>query len=153
MKVLVLSDSHSAVKQCINIIELEKPDRVLHLGDCVEDFNKIQQKYPQLPMLNVAGNCDPFALDVPDSRLITWEGVRIFMTHGHLQSVKYNYQRLVYAALEMEAALVLFGHTHVPVSFFESGMQFLNPGSARQRAYGMLDLNHGTAACTLKVLE
>ena len=64
-------------------------------------------------------------------------GHRVAMTHGHNQHVERGVDILKYWALQNEADVVLYGHTHVPVVEQSSQMTILNPGSiSRPRQSG-----------------
>jgi putative phosphoesterase len=54
---------------------------------------------------------------------------RIFITHGHLYNVKYDYQRVILRGKSLKADAVFFGHTHVAEEMFSDSMMVLNPGS------------------------
>ena len=64
-------------------------------------------------------------------------GHKIAMTHGHNQHVERGVDVLKYWALQNEADVVLYGHTHVPFVEQSSQMTVLNPGSiSRPRQSG-----------------
>ena len=129
-------------------VRLEQPDGVLHLGDCVRDAEALA--HLGLPLWNVPGNCD-YRPDLPDILTPEFEGVRLFMTHGHLHSVKMQYMRILYAGLEAEANVVLFGHTHRPECFFERGMWVMNPGACGYGGtYGVLSIQDGAPECRIR---
>lgn len=151
MKVLVFSDSHGKLACMHQAIATEKPDHILHLGDHVRDFLALKAQYPQIPMTNVPGNCD-HGDSSPESQTIVLDGVRIFMTHGHAYQVKYMYLRVIYAALEQDAQILLFGHTHHAECFEEKGLWVLNPGAAGLGSYGVLELHEGTFMLNLRNL-
>ena len=70
-------------------------------------------------------------------------GLRFFATHGHLYGVKHDpiYRDLCEAALETDADVVLFGHTHEPFRDRTMGMVLLNPGSigpTTRPSYGLI---------------
>ena len=54
------------------------------------------------------------------------------MTHGHLSNVRMGLANLKMQALEEDATIALFGHTHQIGCEKESGILFLNPGSISQ---------------------
>jgi putative phosphoesterase len=68
------------------------------------------------------------------------------MTHGHHYDVKWDYQRIFYKGLEMEADVILFGHSHVPVHVEEDGILIMNPGSTSHprgnsnKSYALLEV-------------
>ncbi|MBC2582727.1 metallophosphoesterase [Clostridium sp. DJ247] len=128
MLIGVISDTHRYTWIIKDIIEnLKSCDMIIHLGDNVQDVDEIL-KYYKGPIVNVKGNCD-FAVDVPSERTENIEGKKFLITHGHIFDVKYDLSRLRYRALEIEADIVLFGHTHVSKISFEDGIWFVNPGS------------------------
>ena len=138
MKLLVLSDSHGAVDAMRLAVEREKPDGVLFLGDCLRDAELLQESSASLKIETVPGNCDWGSLDEPE-RLIELDGVRILMMHGHTRGVKYDGTRAYYAAKEMGADVLLYGHTHQPLVDYDGTLYIMNPGSIRYTGtYGVL---------------
>ena len=132
MKILVMSDSHSALSFMFRCIEAVDPDVVIHLGDHYDDGEAIGEEYPDVRLYQVPGNCDRYRCppDEPQVKIITVDGVRLLMTHGHLHGVKQYIDRLVREGREAKAQAVLYGHTHVKNCSQEpDGMWVLNPGS------------------------
>ena len=39
-------------------VEWERPDAILHLGDRERDAERLGERFPELPLLAVPGNCD-----------------------------------------------------------------------------------------------
>ena len=72
----------------------------------------------------------------------TARGKRFFFTHGHLYDAKLGLYRLVCAARERKADLLLFGHTHQPLTDYDDGLYILNPGSLSGSGgtYGTVDI-------------
>ena len=56
-------------------------------------------------------------------------GYRIYLTHGHLFGVKHSLARLYQRALDLGAAIVIYGHTHISHQEQIGNILFLNPGS------------------------
>lgn len=131
MKILVLSDSHSALSFMRRCIEHCRPDAVIHLGDHYGDGKAMAEEYPHIPFYLVPGNCDRFSYDVmdPEIRLISLDGVRLYLTHGHRHGVKTGLWNLKRDAWMAEAQAALFGHTHSPYCACEDGLWLVNPGS------------------------
>lgn len=132
MKVLVLSDSHSSYSFMRRAIAAVKPDAVVHLGDHYDDGTAMAEEFPNIIFHQVPGNCDRSRMLQPEPEVRCYDvgGVRLFMTHGHLQSVKTTLYRLVYEARSMNAKAALYGHTHVADCHQEDGLWVINPGSA-----------------------
>lgn len=150
-KLLVLSDSHGAKEAMLRIVAAERPDLIYHLGDHIRDSEWLQAHTGGIPVFGVVGNCDHYAPG-PERILDEVEGVRIFACHGHQYRVKFSYMALRYAAMEQQAALCLFGHTHEPYLLELEGITLMNPGSCGGSAvcYGIVMLSEGTAKCRLK---
>ncbi len=131
MKILVLSDSHSALSFMRFAIEKIKPDQVVHLGDHYDDGVAMAQENPHIIFHQVPGNCDRYRCDPYPVETMCYDigGVRILMTHGHKHFVKTGLYRLLADARKWEAQAVLFGHTHEAYCCQDDGMWVLNPGT------------------------
>lgn len=149
MKILVLSDSHSARSFMRFCIQNVKPEHVIHLGDHYEDGTVMAQEYPHIRFHQVPGNCDRYRMeqDVPDVLCYTVAGVKLFMTHGHKHAVKSDIHRVIADARERGAQAVLFGHTHSALCFQaeEDGLWVLNPGACGSwgGSAGMIEIEDG----------
>ena len=44
MNILVLSDSHGNISNMEEAVEREKPDMILHLGDCWRDAERLAER-------------------------------------------------------------------------------------------------------------
>ncbi len=145
MKLMIASDLHGSayyVKKLMSAFAAEQPDKLLLLGDLLYHGprNALPKDYDCMAvagMLNgikekiiaVRGNCDceidQMVLEFPimaDYALMEWEGLTLYVTHGHL----WNEETLP----PMAAGTVLLnGHFHVPVCREHEGYLYLNPGS------------------------
>lgn len=128
MDILVLSDSHGAVAPMVRAVGLARPDLILHLGDCWRDGERLRDRFPDIPLEQVPGNCD-FLSDAPTEQLLVLGGKRILMCHGHTYRVKTSLLLAGFAAEEQQLDLFLFGHTHRPLVDRRGRTLFLNPGS------------------------
>ncbi|MBQ1245536.1 MAG: YfcE family phosphodiesterase [Clostridia bacterium] len=149
--VLVLSDSHGNVEAMARAVERFQPHHILHLGDCRRDAGHLSEDYPHIPMTTVAGNCDFAQLDDPE-QLIELRGVRILMMHGHTRNVKATGMSAYYAAREMGADVLLYGHTHIPLVDFDGTLYTMNPGAAGDRlrpTCGIITIEDGKASCAV----
>ena len=127
-KILVMSDTHgrkaaiaAAIARC------GAADCIIHLGDNSRDAAFVRSLTDK-PVYAVRGNCD-FSSEAPEEFELTIEGVHIVAVHGHQQGVKLSLLRLGLFALEKEADILLFGHTHLPTEQFYAGATLYNPGS------------------------
>ena len=132
MKILVLSDSHSAMSFMRLCVDTVKPDYLIHLGDHYDDGEAIGETYSHIPMYQVPGNCDRYRCDpsLPEILIPKIAGINIYMTHGHRHKVKMFLDLLLRDAKASRADVVLYGHTHVANCYRDpDGMWILNPGS------------------------
>lgn len=130
-KVLILSDSHGLTSELTMIKERHQLDHMIHCGDSELSFNA-----PELAgFFTVAGNCD-FDSEFEDEMTMQIDGLKFFITHGHLYNVHPSLLELAYKAEEVEANIVCYGHTHVVHAEKAHNQLFINPGSIRSpRAY------------------
>lgn len=153
MKLLVLSDTHHALGFACEAIEKEAPDVILHLGDHIVDAQDLCYAYPLPDWYYVPGNCDYVPTTAAQQLTLDFDTVRIFATHGHLYGVKQGLTALCGAAKDAGAQLALFGHTHHQLLTQQAGITLFNPGAAGpygQRAYGVIEVEHGTFRCRLE---
>ncbi len=132
MRILVLSDSHSSLRFMRRCVEVIKPDTIVHLGDHCDDGEALAELYPNIPIHQVAGNCDKYRCPIHAREMLCYDlgGVRIYMTHGHNEGVKLGIGGLLSEARKNGARAALYGHTHKPDCHQEAdGMWVLNPGS------------------------
>ena len=131
MKILVLSDSHSALRFMRDCITSVKPDHVIHLGDHFDDGLAMAEEYKTIRFHHVPGNCDAFRCDPSQPQILNYPigSVRFYMTHGHKHGVKSGLERLVADGLAAQAQVVLFGHTHSPICCQVQNMWVINPGT------------------------
>lgn len=134
-------------------IEAERPDAVCHLGDHLEDAQSMETVFPEVVFFHVPGNCDYFTTVQP-SMTIALDGVRIFMTHGHLFGVKSGEERLVLEAGRVGAQLTLYGHTHRAVLHQTGGLWVMNPGAcgAGRSEYGRI-ITDGSGGFNCRLLH
>ena len=132
MKILVLSDSHSALNFMRRCVEAVKPNAVVHLGDHYDDGAVLAEENPGLYFYQVPGNCDRYRCPLGAAEVLCCRvcGVRLYMTHGHNHRVKSGTGALIADARRCGAQAALYGHTHVPdCRQLEDGLWVLNPGS------------------------
>ena len=136
MRIAVFSDTHGLTSPMVDAVSRSRPDAVFHLGDHDRDTEVLLRQFPEIPLYNVAGNCD-FSGSEREC-LAPLFGKRFFLTHGHAYRVKSTMQLLKARAYEAEADCVLFGHTHEPYNEYDSGRLYLNPGAACDGRFSIL---------------
>lgn len=142
MRLLVTSDTHGRAEALRLAIE-QQPDArdVIFLGDGVRDCEEVMPAFPDRRFYMVRGNNDWSCPLIGEER---FGGVVTVFFHGHVQRVKYGLLQAVYTARERGAKLLLFGHTHEPLSAYDDGLHILNPGSLGYGGtYGIVDITPG----------
>lgn len=151
MDFLIFSDSHGkrrAMETAIGL-QIKKPDAIFFLGD---GLNDIADRVDGIPVICVRGNCDWSigTRSVREEETVSFEGHRIFLTHGHRYAAKSGLGAMIRAAEERGADVVLYGHTHRPaLETIQTGSEgrtvtFFNPGSIAEGSFGTLTLTSDT---------
>jgi putative phosphoesterase len=152
MRVVVLADTHIRRGRARRLPDaayriLDQAEVILHAGDLVDD-SILATLTSIAPTYAVLGNNDHGLAGVlPETRLLDLDGVRVALVHdsgpraGRAGRIHRRFP---------DAAVVVFGHSHVPVD--EEGLdgqRLFNPGSATERrsqahhTVGVLDLADG----------
>ncbi|MFW5808237.1 MAG: YfcE family phosphodiesterase [Spirochaetota bacterium] len=144
-KILVLSDSHGNTVNLKACIRAEEPfDAVIFCGDGLKDFAFVG--FSGSPRrLFVPGNCDGDH-PVHDADIVFEElfGRRVLVFHGHRHNVKHGEQNAAVLCRSMSADVCVFGHTHEQYLDNKGSMLILNPGSAAQGDYAVINAeSHG----------
>lgn len=131
MYILVISDTHGNLNRFWEVFEkLNKENHVqmiVHCGDYYKDAEAIRRRCG-LPVIAVKGNCDNEFSDEGYAFFETEAG-KFMVTHGHMEDVGHDLQRLYYKALEKDCIGALFGHTHRSAYVDIEGVYLMNPGS------------------------
>jgi len=156
MKILVMSDSHGWVGNILDAVELEMPDYVFHLGDLSRDVEDLQELDPTLPVCAVAGNCDGWRGGAEEHECSV-DGVKCFLTHGHLHHAKIGPWGVIKAGMERKVDAVFYGHTHQPVAERQpNGMWLINPGTIggiyNKATYAVVETGNGIRSVEIKEL-
>ena len=155
MKILVLSDSHSALRFMYACMAAVKPDAVVHLGDHYDDASALAEDFPAVRFYQVPGNCDRYRCPpgIPEILVTKVLGASLYMTHGHKHNVKLYLGSLLQDARACKVQAVLYGHTHVADCHLEEdGLWVLNPGSCGYGggSAGLMEVENGRiTACRL----
>lgn len=106
------------------------------------------EENPHIRIHQVPGNCDRYRMVryEPEVRCYGVGGVKLFMTHGHVQRVKETKVRLLAEARAMGAQAVLYGHTHIADCHQEDdGLWVMNPGACGSfgGSAGVMEIDEG----------
>ena len=135
---LLFSDSHGICRAMMEAVAMHQyADGILFMGDGLADLALIRERYPNIPIFAVRGNCDfkTHGIEAPNERLLDLSGHKIFLTHGHLYQAKQTFAHLLQKGSSLSAEAVIFGHTHMPYDLFhlaengETHIHLFNPGS------------------------
>ena len=131
-QIYIFSDTHNRINDCAETIRnAEKADAVIHAGDYADDARDLQRMFPNIPFYCVKGNGDYFSHE-PSELTVIIDGIKIFITHGHMYNVKYEYDlhSLNEKGRSAGAKLIVFGHTHKPYIDVQKDITTVNPGSS-----------------------
>lgn len=166
MTLLILSDSHGRPDRIREVLERTRPDGLLFAGDGLRDLAScdLPATLGGFSLWAVRGNCDWMTspvvvngslLEPEDEVLITVEGSRILLMHGHTWGVKGGLGRAVARAVRLNADALIFGHTHIPLELHLSPdrpgdfsvtkpLTVFNPGSLGDRgaSFGTLTIRN-----------
>ena len=127
MKILLLSDTHSDLTKPREILRTQKDfDMLCHCGDYQYDARHLSEEFG-IPTVSVKGNSDNCR--ERDIQVVETPAGRILLTHGHMEIVQLNYDRLLYLAEENQCIAACFGHTHRAVCEKTDDIWVINPGS------------------------
>ena len=127
MKVLIVSDTHRKNDIYLNIVELHKPDMVIHCGDA-EGAEYLLTEAADCPVHIVLGNNDFFS-ELPRELEIEVGGYKVWVTHGHNYYVSMGNETIKREAVARGVDIVCYGHNHRPVIDLDEEVVALNPGS------------------------
>lgn len=157
MRIFVVSDTHGSTKEFLDKVNImEKPDLIIHLGDYIRDGIKIEREMG-VKTIMVKGNGDYFDLGYNEDEILSIKGKTIFITHGHKYNVRYDINNLIYKGQEVNADLILFGHTHIPLLIEEYNIMIMNPGSPyiprgfdKKKTFGIIEIDRNISG---KIIE
>ncbi|MGL5327995.1 MAG: metallophosphoesterase family protein [Peptostreptococcaceae bacterium] len=127
MKLGIVSDTHRMEKFINQAIPyLKECDLIIHAGDNFID-SKYIHKLTNVDIIAIKGNCD--FDNVENEIVFEIENKTIFLCHGDRYGVSYDLDELEEKAKKENANIVIFGHTHVPLSIEKDEIWYINPGS------------------------
>ncbi|NLV20696.1 MAG: metallophosphoesterase [Syntrophomonadaceae bacterium] len=129
MLIGVVADTHGDTDKICQHLKQWKLDQLIFAGDYYRDGKKIAQTL-QINYYGVRGNCDRSEPSARDEEIVTVIDKRFYILHGHQYGVKQSMTRLHYRALELEADVVIYGHTHAAQLQQIDHIWMINPGSA-----------------------
>lgn len=123
----VISDTHGLVRpEAVRF--LKGSDSIIHCGD-ICDPEVIAALAHIAPVTAVRGNndCGPWAQDLPESDLIRFGAIHVYVIH--------DLSQIDIDPVAAGVSVVLSGHSHKPNIESRDGVLYLNPGSAGPRRF------------------
>lgn len=142
MRILVVSDTHGDLRTLMKAVNAQpSAEVIIHCGDGDEQVQYLKDTIKDKMIVGVRGNCD-WCSSLPSKEILNVCGKRIFITHGHLYNAKVGLYNIMCAAREEKADILLFGHTHNAMTYYEDGLYVMNPGSCSgyMASYGYIDI-------------
>lgn len=145
MKVLITSDTHGIYSKISDyILENDDIKLLLHAGDGANDVENIHYE-TGINYEFVKGNND-YSTKAPLEKIIEVEGIKIFLTHGHIYDVHYGYGEILKRAKDLSCDIAIHGHTHKTLNIVEDNIRIINPGSVsmprdNNPGFFILDIN------------
>lgn len=127
MKVLIVSDTHKKNDNYFKVVEMHRPDMVIHCGDA-EGCEYAIANAADCPVHIVLGNNDFFS-NLPRELELDIAGRKVWVTHGHNYYVSLGNERIKQEAIAKGMDIVVYGHTHRPLVDIGDKVVALNPGS------------------------
>lgn len=128
MKMMILSDNHGRWKKVYDIVKEVRPtvDYIFHLGD--SEFEQDDSIWELIDGA-VEGNMDGNQYYPMEQIIDTPEG-KVYLVHGHVQSVNRTNSSVIELAKERGANFVFHGHTHqLKSELIDDELLLVNPGS------------------------
>lgn len=128
MKILIVSDNHQDDSRLYDLLNIyDDVDFWLHCGD--SEFNSENELWESYQ--TVRGNMD-WESKFPEVRVVETKELNVVVLHGHRHQVKRTNDMMLSEAIEHDAKIVFYGHTHIAKVDKEEGIYFINPGSISQ---------------------
>ena len=137
MRIGLISDTHGLMRPEA-LAALAGVDAILHAGD-VGRLSVLRELAAVAPVHAVYGNVDDSALALPQHLDLTFDGVRVHVSHGH-ELGSPTPPALVTA---YDADVIVYGHTHRALIEIVSGRLkpaptlVVNPGAAGPRRFNL----------------
>ena len=132
MRIGLISDTHSLMRVDA-LAALDGVELILHAGD-VGTYGVLRELQAIAPTQAVSGNIDDPILGLPRTLDLTFEGLRIHVSHGH------ELGSPTPAALvrQYPADVIVYGHTHRALVERRGHTLIVNPGAAGPRRFNLM---------------
>lgn len=138
----LISDTHGVVPDAALLALKRATHTIIHAGDVGDEKHKSRLSAEQVidrlkcgtnkSIIAVSGNVDEGFVDLPDSSTVAIHGKKILVEHICGFPPKKELEEKVNArAIDV----VVFGHSHVPGTWWHNNVLYVNPGSAGPRRF------------------
>ncbi len=129
MTVGVLSDTHGLLRPEA-LAALRGVDHLIHAGD-VGNPLILSELRRLAPLTAIRGNIDrsPPCADLPATEAVELAGHLLYIVHARAD--------LDLNPIAAGVSVVIFGHSHKPLTEWQDGVLYLNPGSAGPRRFSL----------------
>ena len=150
-RVVIIAGNHDRVRKSSALLSFNWSPNVTYLMD--EDLTSVYFEDLNTEIYGFSYHTPEILEDktaqfaIPDNRRH-----KILMMHGHTRNVKATGMSAYYAAREMGADVLLYGHTHIPLVDFDGTLYTMNPGAAGDRlrpTCGIITIEDGKASCAV----
>lgn len=151
LRIGLISDTHGLLRPEARVA-LKGVDHIIHAGD-ICDAGVLRELEQLAPVVAVRGNNDrgAWAESLQERETVEFGGVTVHVVH--------DLHDLDLSPEEAGIAVVITGHSHKPVVKRESGVLYVNPGSAGPRRFklpislGFLEIRDGVPTARVQTLE
>lgn len=151
IRIGLISDTHGLLRPEARVA-LKGVDHIIHAGD-ICDAGVLRELEQLAPVVAVRGNNDrgAWAESLQERETVEFGGVTVHVVH--------DLHDLDLSPEEAGIAVVITGHSHKPVVKRESGVLYVNPGSAGPRRFklpislGFLEIRDGVPTARVQTLE
>lgn len=142
MRILVISDSHGYTYRLNEILRREHAaaDIIVHCGDGAEEMLSMGEYTLGKTVFLCRGNCDSTVYGFEELNSFKADTKNVMACHGHRYGVKYGLTDIYFKAKETGSDICLFGHTHEPGYDYFNDIWFINPGSAADGSYAVVEI-------------
>lgn len=158
MRIGIVGDTHGRIEKVKKAWAKQAFDFFIHTGDFYSDARRLAH-HLKCEFYGVAGNCDARG-SACEELILEIEGRKFYVVHGHQYGIKQGYNRIFYRGQELQADIVICGHTHIPCCEKVDNLWLLNPGSPsrprheKMKSYICLEIDQHTIhpqLCTISL--
>ncbi len=162
MRIGVISDTHipertKTIPQAI-LEDFKNVDMIIHAGDLVDLIVIDELSAACKNIKAVYGNMDPYEVKkgLPEKEIVKIGKYRIGIMHGN--GAPFRLMELMKQSFKNDKVdLIIFGHSHTPLSEMDGDILFFNPGSPTDKifspynSYGIIEINDKIEARIIKI--